>query len=84
MANNSFLSSPSEQSDASSVDFLFNSDHDDNEFIQICCSLIMDQDFTDSKWFGKERQQPGKNIAVNQLERADAVSLPDQPNNKPK
>jgi len=34
MANNSFLSSSSEQSDSSSVDLLFNSDHDDNEFSQ--------------------------------------------------
>jgi len=34
MANNSFLSSSSDRSDASSVDLLLDSDHENNEFIQ--------------------------------------------------
>jgi len=34
MANNPFLLSSSERSDVSSIDFLFDSDHDNNEFVQ--------------------------------------------------
>ena len=34
IANNLFLSLSSERSDASSVDLLFDSDHDNNEFVQ--------------------------------------------------